>query len=163
MKQKYKHQAKRKIPVFFMVFLLTLCVIGCGNNGNAYESSFYERANGQTESFGNDAAAKADRIYQEAMERLMEEDDTEQMEGKNIFDKLARKLLLGYRRTYNVLRSLSPAICTVSVSIGVLMMVFSMHNKQTKRLGLFAFIIGIPFTVLFIVFGIGIFHGILLY
>lgn len=43
------------------------------------------------------------------------------------------------------------------------MMFLSMQNKRIMWMGLFVFVIGIPMTILLIVFGVGIFNGIILY
>lgn len=151
--------------VLFSLFICITSLWGCGNQTveNTLEDSFYERSQIEPEKLGKAYQSQVDTIYQNAYERFTSPSIAEELEGKDVFDKVNRKLLSGYHRTYRVFRSLSPVIVVCSVSIGILMMVLARQNKKVKRTGLFVFIIGVPFSVIVAVFGIGILNGILLY
>lgn len=162
------YKDKKKATNFFLMFYIlafTVSVCGCSSEKviNDAGNTFYERAEDDVEESSSSYNDHMDSIYEDAMNRYMNPDDAEVMEGDDIFDKLTRKILSGYQRSYYTFRSLSPIIFISSLVIGILMMVLSRHNKQVKRMGLFVFIIGIPTIVLLIVFGVGIVNGIFLY
>lgn len=146
--------------VLAFVFLLGACSRGVPNSS---EDTFYGRTKPDAGEAVDAYSNRMDKIYDEAFERLMDPNVIEELEGDDLGDKLTRKVLGGYQRTYYAFRTLSPVICTGSMVLGILMMLLSTQNKSIKRTGLFVFVIGIPVTVLLIVFGVGIFNGIILY
>lgn len=156
-----------RVRALCAVFLLTALIpaSGCGGGTvkNTPDDSFYQRTEGEGDEEIQQYNDRMGQIYEDAFDRLTDPNDYEEMEGKDIGDKLTRKVLGGYQRAYRVFRSLSPVIIICSVAAGVLTMVLATHNKKIKRFGLFGLIIAIPAVVLLIVFGIGIFNGIMLY
>lgn len=153
----------RKLLIYGILQFLAIFLMGCGNQSDIYGDKFYEEMEEEAVIFEEEASEKADRIYQDAMERLMSNEDVEEMEGTDIFDKLRRRLLRNSWKTYNVIRVNAPMVVAWSISVGILIIVFSTHNKQLRRFGLVAFVIGIPAAIIIIVFGIGIFNEIFVY
>lgn len=156
-----KNNSMIKMIVCLFFFVIPVLILtGCGHIEERAES-FYEKEE-PFPSYESSVSEKTDKIYRDAADRLSDMENLEEMEGKDIFDKLARKLLRGFRKSYRMFRALSPLICICSICFGILLMILSTHNKRLKRMGLYAFIIGIPCIVLLFVFGIGIFNGIIL-
>lgn len=157
---------RRRKSVSLLLFLISVfCLFGCGSGEvqNSPENSFYERSAISEEELVIDYQDSIDKIYQNAMERFMDPNAIEELEGSDVFDRINRKFLSGYHRTYRVFRSISPVIIVCSVAIGILMMVLARRNKKVKRTGLMVFVIGIPAAVIIAVFGIGVMNGVLLY
>lgn len=152
---------KRLLPLMLCMMMLT----SCGNAGDVYSSvgDYYTESERSEEELGRDYGSKLDKIYKDTMENIADTEDVEELEGTDIFDKILRKFLAGYHRAYRVFRSLSTTIVICSVSIGVLIQVFSRENKRLKRTGRWIFMIGIPFVVFVIVFGVGALNSIFLY
>lgn len=155
----------RKVLISLMMLFCIINAVGCGGTmvQNTPEDSFYERSAVDESELGTNEMSNLDKIYNDAFDRFTDPDAAEEMEGTDIFDKVSRKLISGYYRTYRVFRSMSPIIIACSIAIGVLMMVLSRQNKKLKRAGLMIFIIGVPIAVIVAVFGIGILNGVLLY
>lgn len=163
MQIKTRLRNRKKSGIYMVLICILLLEICACSVPNFPENSFYRRTEPDSGEAVDTYAARADEIYDEAFERFMNPDCAEELEGTDLGDKLTRKILGGYQRTYYVFRTLSPVICISSIVLGVLMLLLSMQNKRIKRIGLFVFIIGIPVTVLLIVYGVGIFNGIVLY
>jgi hypothetical protein len=156
-------QNRKIIKGVAVLFGCSLLLIGCGSGvKNTPDDSFYERAETDNDEYVENYDSKSNKIYNDAMDRLLNE-KPERMEGKDFGDRMTRVVLNGYLRTYYSIRSVAPLLCICSIALGVLIMAFSIHNKQLKRLGLYGFIIGIPVTVVLFVFGVGILNGVLLY
>lgn len=160
MRKQYK-----KMLISIMLLISIFTATGCGNGmvQNTPEDSFYERSAVDESELGNREMNNLDKIYNDAFDRFTDPNAGEEMEGTDIFDKLSRKVISGYYRTYRVFKSISPIIIACSIAIGILMMVLSRQNKKLKRAGLMIFIIGVPVAVIVAVFGIGILNGVLLY
>ncbi len=160
-----KWKGGKKLAVAAGIFIVLGSLSGCGNTvNNIAQDSFYERADQNVGEAGENFSDNIDRVYGDALDRLTDtEQEVEQWEGDDIFDKLTRKILAGWQRGYHTFRTLSPIICIVSITMGILIFTIARKNKRIKRAGLFVFIIGIPVAVLIAVFGIGVFNGIFLY
>lgn len=158
-------RGSEKLKRLLLIFLCALSLNGCGDNTvqNTAEDSFYERSEMTESELGENYQSKMDKIYNDAYERFTDPDSVEEMEGTDIFDKITRNFLSGYHRAYRLFRSMSPVIIVCSISAGILMMKLAKKNKKIRHNGLYIFIIGIPIAVIVIVFGLGIFNGVLLY
>jgi len=153
----------RKIICCLLLMTWVLCLFGCGSDKNAHngaESEYEEIDEGElAESY----SSNMDRIYKNAIERVTNQGEIEEMEGTDIFDKLLRKFLGGYRRGYLLFKEMSTTICICSIVTGGLMVLLSRKNKRIKRTGLYVFILGIPALTIISVVVIGIANGFFLY
>ena len=157
---------KRKLAqTVLAISLMGAALSGCTKRSaiNTPDDTFYERREPDVDDVSTAYSSRMDAVYENAMKRFLEPEAAEEMEGRDIGDKLTRKILNGYQRSYYVFRTLGPVISIFSIATGVFMMLLARHNKKLKRTGLMVFIIGIPAVVILLVFGIGIFNGILLY
>lgn len=146
--------------LLFFILIGSLCSCRISNSS---DSTFYERAEAGADETGDAYSKRMEAAYNDAFERLMDSEHVEMLEGDDLGDKLTRKVLGGYQRSYYAFRTLSPVICIASMALGIMVMFLSTQNKRIMRTGLLVFVIGIPVTILLIVFGVGIFNGIILY
>ena len=152
---------KKTLPLLLCMMILT----SCGSAGNDYNAAeeYYTESEQSAEDLGNGYTSRLDKIYQDTMENIADGEGVEELEGTDIFDKLLRKFLSGFHRAYRMFKTMSPTIFICSVLIGIFMVVFSRENKRLRRTGWLVFIIGIPFAVILIVFGVGALNSVLLY
>lgn len=76
---------------------------------------------------------------------------------------LSKRLVLAVYAAYAEIKHLAPYIGMVSVSVGVLIFIFSKYNKGLRRFALYGLIIAVPCMLLFIIFGYGILADIFMY
>lgn len=76
--------------------------------------------------------------------------------------KLSVRILKAFYRFYEGIKSTAALMITVSIFIGIMILVICKKNKQHRRIGLFFFIIGFPLLIILIVYGVGILNGIYL-
>ena len=155
----------KKHLLIALVILSLLCVGGCKKENPDAEMSdpFSQEAEIPEEIYDGTYKSRVDEIYEDAYERFMDPDGGIKLEGEDIFDKIGRIMLGGYHKGFLGFRKIGVYVITCSLIIGILMMSFARKNKKVQHTGLFVFIIGIPAAIIVLVFGIGIFNGILLY
>lgn len=163
----YRMKSKRRVAAVLVVFLMCLIMVsGCGAGDvpvNTSEDTFYNREEGGTQERAEETNDKLESIYNDAMDRLMADEEGPRAEGKDIIERLTNSLFGGFYRAYLSFKTMAPFICVVSFAVGLVLFLFSTKNKRLRRLGLFGFIIGLPMVVVFIVYGIGILNGVLIY
>lgn len=71
-------------------------------------------------------------------------------------------MLRSVYQIYIMLKATAKYIITVSIFIGVLLMVICRKNKRRRRTGLYFFITAVPVFIFVLVYGIGILNGIYL-
>lgn len=160
-------KSKRRVAAVLVVFLMCLIMVtGCGASNvpvNTSEDTFYNREEGGAQERAEGTNDKLDGIYNDAMDRLMADEEGPRAEGKDIIERLTNSIFGGFYRAYLSFKTMAPFICVVSFAAGLVLFLFSTKNKRLRRLGLFGFMIGIPVVVLVIVYGVGILNGIFLY
>lgn len=156
----------RKNKRCFLIYLFLLQIIccsvtGCGNPvGQA--DAFYAEADKKVEEDESIDSSYVDKMYDQAMDRYMNPEAVEDLDGTDVFDKLLRMILKGYRRVYNVIKALLPAICTICLTVCIAIYVLSRRNKEMKKGGI-VIAAGIMFAAIVFVYGLPIFNGIFLY
>ena len=146
------------------IAVILIALTGCGGDvpENSPTDSFYIREKDTVQERADESGSRLDELYQDTMNRVLE-DEPEMVEGDNAFDRASNILFGGLYRIYLSVRSVAPFLCLSSVTVGLMMFLLASKNKRLRRLGLFAFMIGIPIAMIVFVFGIGILNGIFLY
>lgn len=121
----------------------------------SYEEELEQRANSNADAAANDAGDFADNSIRKV---LKGSSDLQKATGRQVAEKILRTAY----QFYTVLKVSARYIVTVSILIGVLLLVICRKNKKRRRMGLYGFIIGVPLITLILIYGIGILNGVYL-
>ncbi len=144
------------IPLFILIIIMNAGV--------------YAYAADTDDNYGKEVESRADEKADTAVDNISgftKNEYDKAVEGSShissdLGKRLTVRILKAFYRFYEAIKSMAGIMISVSVFIGILLIVLCKKNKQRRRLGLFFFIIGFPLLVLLIVYGIGILNGIYL-
>ena len=155
-----KIKGKENTKGLLMVLLISLLSTGCAKKK---EEDFYvpytERSTQNEENLFKEESTPLDKLYNETFKRVMDPERVEELDGADFFDKLTRRFVSRYYRTYRSLSSIGFYLKPASMMIGFMIMIFSKNNKSIKKTGLVVFVIGIPVSILLFIYGVGILNG----
>lgn len=155
-----KIKGKENIKGLLMVLLISLLSTGCAKKK---EEDFYvpytERSTQNEENLFKEESTPLDKLYNETFKRVMDPERVEELDGDDFFEKLTRRFVSRYYRTYRSLSSIGFYLIPASMMIGFMIMIFSKNNKSIKKTGLVVFVIGIPVSILLFIYGVGILNG----
>lgn len=154
---------------YYLLYLIiaTTLLAGCGyttNNNGFFSMEQYETTMENQDDF---ASRNVDQAMKAGDEKEAEAKDTisdlvsKPAEKKK--ESLPEALLKGFYNTYIQIKLWAPWICIGSFMIGMIIFLAARGNKRARKFGLFGLVIGVPLSMLFIVFGIGFLNGMFLY
>lgn len=124
-------------------------------SSQSYEEELEQKANSQADN----AAGDVGNFSQNSIDKIRS--GTASI-NSGTGRRVATSMLRSVYQIYIMLKATAKYIITVSIFIGVLLMVICRKNKRRRRTGLYFFIIAIPVFVFALVYGIGILNGIYL-
>lgn len=158
-----------------LLICIMLSLTACSKNVNEHIRQQYNLSEQKTES---NVYSSGDYIADEQSSKAMDNGnkvydilyDTSTKQYNSFFSiagdddtPLSKRLVLAVYAAYAEIKHLAPYIGMMSVSVGVLIFIFSKYNKGLRRFALYGLIIAVPCLLLFIIFGYGILADIFMY
>lgn len=145
------------ILITFAWVALPVCIIVAQEqeSSQSYEEELEQRANSQADN----AAGDVGNFSQNSIDKIRS--GTASI-NSGTGRRVATSMLRSVYQIYTMLKATAKYIITVSIFIGVLLMVICRKNKRRRRTGLYFFITAVPVFIFVLVYGIGILNGIYL-